>query len=250
MPRWIESKAFVLHSRPLGERDKLCSFFTHREGKIRAVAKGARRLQSRFGASLEPLSEVHLWYGEREGRELVTLRQCELIESIFDVGGTPEGEELIHHMVELVDEFCPPHQPNDKVYRLLRAALSCLRTLRGRQAELLRLYFDVWMLRLSGFFPSVDRCAACEGRISGEEPVFLGLEGRPECAACQSTGRGIILSPLMRRDLRALLSEPPEQWIARTGMEIWVSQFMSFLRRFISVVLEKELNTERFRGFS
>lgn len=247
MAQWVETKAYVLYARPLGERDKLCSFFTQRTGKVRGVAKGARRLHSRFGASLEPLSEVRLWYGEREGRELVTIGQCELIESVFDIGSTPEGEQLIHHLVELVDEFCPPHQPNDRIYRLLRAILSSLRVVEGDRARLLKLYFDVWMLRLSGFFPSLDRCAECEVLVPRKEAIFLTVEGRPECVACQSAVRGIILSPLMRRDLRALLTEPPDRWIARAGMETWSDQFVEFLRQFLSHVLEKELKTERLQ---
>src|SRR5262245_47787076 len=80
-----ESEAIVLRSFPLGEGDRLVSFFSRTYGRLRGVASGARRPKSRFGGTLEPLTYLRIWYYERENRDLVRISQTELIESFIDV---------------------------------------------------------------------------------------------------------------------------------------------------------------------
>lgn len=243
-----QSNAFVLQSYPLREADKICVFFTRDEGKIRGVARGARKIRSRFGASLEPLSEVVVDYYEKEGRELVTIRNCELLRSFFDQESLPEGEAMIHYLVELIDHFSPPHEPNEKVYRLISAITSCLRA-PVQQWPRLMLYFEVWMLKLSGFFPQLDRCMRCGRFVPPHEALSITSEGRPECLPCQSSSEGIILVPVMRQEIGFLLSEPPAQWMKRRSDLRLLRPFVRFVRRLTHRVLETEVKAERFIEF-
>src|SRR6202050_1362412 len=79
-----ESEAIVLRSFPRGEADRLVSFFSRSSGRVRGVARGARRVKSQFGSTLETLTYVRIWFYERETRDLVRISQCELIESFMD----------------------------------------------------------------------------------------------------------------------------------------------------------------------
>ena len=79
-----ESEAIILRSFPLGEGDRLISFFSRAEGRLRGVASGARKPKSRFGSTLELFSYVRVWYYERETRDLVRISQCDLIESFME----------------------------------------------------------------------------------------------------------------------------------------------------------------------
>src|SRR5579884_85821 len=79
------SEAFVLRTYPLRESDLIVSFLTRDEGKLRGVARRARRLKSSFGSGLERLSQVRISYFQKENRELVRLDSCELIRSQFDL---------------------------------------------------------------------------------------------------------------------------------------------------------------------
>ena len=78
-----ESEAIILRSYPLGEGDRLVSFLSRSTGRLRGVARGARRPKSRFGSTLEPLSHIRIWFYERETRDLVRINQCELIRSFL-----------------------------------------------------------------------------------------------------------------------------------------------------------------------
>ena len=77
----IETEGLVLKSYGLAEADKIVVFLTEEYGLVRGVAKGARRLRSKFGSSLEPFSIVRLTYFQKEERELVSIRQSESLRS-------------------------------------------------------------------------------------------------------------------------------------------------------------------------
>src|SRR5579885_3301119 len=96
----LESEALILRSFPLGEADRLVSFLSRTEGRLRGVAAGARRPKSRFGSTLELFSYVRIWFYERETRDLVRINQCERIDSFLDA----EREYVAGLTVALVSE--------------------------------------------------------------------------------------------------------------------------------------------------
>lgn len=243
-----DTNAFVLQNYALQEADKICVFFTRDYGKIRGVARGAKKIRSRFGASLEPLSEVALTYLEKEGRELVTIRNCELLRSLFQVEIIPEGEAFIHYIVELIDLFSAPHEPNEKVYRLISAVRDCL-VGGAPDWRQLRLYFELWLLKLSGFFPHPDQCVRCGRVVPRAEPVWVTAQGRPECLACQSGSAGVILAPLLRQEIGLMLTMSPATWIERRCQPELLRPFHLFVRGLIRQVLETEIRAERFIQF-
>src|SRR5215831_13719951 len=77
--------AYVLRTYSLAEADKICVFLTREMGKVRGVAHGARKMKSRFGSALELFTEVSLTFFQREGRELVSISNCEIVHSHFQV---------------------------------------------------------------------------------------------------------------------------------------------------------------------
>ena len=76
-----QSEAIVLRSYPLREADLLVTLFTRAEGKLRGVAKAAKKSKRRFGGSLEPLTRVTLYWEDRARQELARLDACEVLES-------------------------------------------------------------------------------------------------------------------------------------------------------------------------
>src|SRR5271156_2239611 len=79
------SEAFVLQTWPFREGDLIVSFLSRDLGKLRGVARRARRPKSGFGSGLERLSHIRMSYFQRENRELVNLDSCELVHSQFAV---------------------------------------------------------------------------------------------------------------------------------------------------------------------
>src|SRR3954471_23320680 len=122
-----ESEAVILRTYPMREADLLVTLFTRQEGKIRGVARAAKKSKRRFGGALEPLTYVHAYYEDRERQELTRLDSCEVIESPLASEVSYPRAVALGHLAELLDELLPDREANDAVFRLTLAVLSSLR---------------------------------------------------------------------------------------------------------------------------
>ena len=98
------AEALVLRTYKLGEADRIVVFLTRDRGKKRGVAPNARKSRKRFGAALEPLTEVRVAYFEKEHRELVGLNYAEPVRSPLSAT-SPEALGYSHYFAELIDEW-------------------------------------------------------------------------------------------------------------------------------------------------
>src|SRR5216684_9248863 len=203
----VNTDAIVLRTYNLAEADRIVLCLTRDAGLVRAVAKGARRMKSRFGAALEPFTFIRLDFYEKENRELVTISQAEILKSNFDLAAHPDSTDALSYIAELVSEFAPPHEANDKLYRMVKACIDALASFADRPDMVVR-YFEVWLLRLAGLFPDLSACARCNKRFVDAELVYVGSEARPQCRTC-SHGMGSVLSIEIRRSLAATQNLAP-----------------------------------------
>src|SRR5215467_8807657 len=154
-----ETEAIILKTFPLGEADRLVSFFGRTSGRMRGVAAGARRLKNRYGSTLEVLSHVQLWYVERETRDLVRIQQCELLESFHKAQSDYALSTGLAVVSEVSEQVLPEHETAEAMFRLL---LLTVREIERTAAWQLPLsYFAFWTVRLDGYLPLLDRCAKC-----------------------------------------------------------------------------------------
>ncbi len=151
------SESLVIRSFPFGEADLIVSYLTRDQGKLRGVAKRARRPKSSFGAGLERLSHVRMAYYQKENRELTTLDSCELIRSPFGLLSNYETGIALDYMAELTEELLPQGEPNEKHFRLLLSVLDYLHAAKGEAKAVwpATLYFALWAVRLAGFLPAL-----------------------------------------------------------------------------------------------
>ena len=152
MPAQV-SETFVLRTYPFREADLIVSFFTRDQGKLRGVARRARRPKSAFGSGLERLSQVRMAYVLRENAELANLTSCELIDSQFGLQADYTCSLALDFFTEVTDQLMPPHEPNEKYFRLLKATLEFLRS--GGSVWSAVDYFTVWSVRLAGVLPEL-----------------------------------------------------------------------------------------------
>ncbi len=148
------SETYILRSYPLRESDLIVSFLTRDQGKLRGVAKRARKPKNSFGAGLERLSHVRLSYFQRENRELVTLDSSEIIRSQFDLMRSYEAGVALDFLAEVTDQIIPAGEPNERFFRLLNAVLDHLHA--GGAVWTAVTYFSLWAVRLSGILPEMN----------------------------------------------------------------------------------------------
>jgi DNA repair protein RecO (recombination protein O) len=145
------AEALVLRTYKLGEADRIVVFLTRDRGKKRGVAPNARKSRKRFGAALEPLTEVRVSYFEKEQRDLVGLNYAEPVRSPL-VAASPEALGYSHYFAELIDEWAAEADVDERLFRLGTSALEAL--VSGVPADALARYFECWLLRLQGVYPA------------------------------------------------------------------------------------------------
>ncbi len=209
-----ETEALVLRTYNLAEADKIVVCLTRAHGLVRGVAKGSRRLKNRFGAALEPFTLVKLSYFQKENQELASLGQTEILSSYFNISSDAETYAALCYMAELVIDFSPPHQPNEKLFRMVRACIEAIAQNPSDLQTILR-YFEVWILKLEGFLPDIARCGDCGDSFDEKRIPFLSSDLTLRCRAC-SHGSGTALSRHLYGQLKATHKLAPQLFAAES----------------------------------
>jgi DNA repair protein RecO (recombination protein O) len=206
MPTQV-SESFILRTYPFREADLIVSFFTREQGKLRGVARRARKPKSPFGAGLERLSHVRVAYFLRENAELASLSSCETMESGFGVQADYGCSLALDYFTEVSDHLLPPHEPNEKFFRLLKAMIEHLRA--GGDVWSAVDYFTLWAVRLTGVLPEL--------RVSDETAILVeemftkplsGLAGREWNKSTMSMLRRNLVRAIEQHVERRMLTVP------------------------------------------
>ncbi|HKZ77650.1 MAG TPA: DNA repair protein RecO [Pyrinomonadaceae bacterium] len=188
----LETEAIVLRSYDLGEADKIVVCLTRGAGLVRAVARGCRKLHNRFGAALEPFTLINITCYFKENQELIALRQAEILKSHFNLTAQPETLSGLAYMGDLIVEFSPPYQPNEKLFRMLKACLEAIAT-SPPDLQVVQRYFEIWLLKLEGFLPDLNCCVECHRTFKENDRIFFNVDLGLRCRSC-SQGAGSLLS--------------------------------------------------------
>ncbi len=202
-----QSESIILRSFNVGEQDKIVVFFSRDKGILRGVAKGARKFGNRFGSSLEPLSWVKIFYYEKERKELVTVSNCDIIESFFEIQKDLKIHFTLSYYAELVEEFFPSRAKEDVLFRLLISVLQAIKG--GGDLNLLTAYFEAWFLKINGLLPDLKRCKQCYQEIA----KFGWLSPKKDgvyCGRCASHKKEKIM-PFQATFLQWIKKNPPPE---------------------------------------
>lgn len=238
-----ESEALVLRTYPFRESSLVVSFIARDQGKLRGVARGARRLKSRFGAGLERLAHVRMFYFQRENRDLVNLDSCELVNSQFGVLGDYSLGVALDFLAEVSEQLLPEHEPNDPYFRLLLLVLDYLRECGAAALWPALTYFSLWAVKLGGWLPELSACVSCGVEIPAQERTYFtrSLPGlvcekcRPSNAWTLSAESRAAAEEMLHVSLRKLT---PRQWDRRIAADL-----RQFLLQRLEEHLERKLVT-------
>jgi DNA repair protein RecO (recombination protein O) len=228
-----ESEAIVLRTYPLREADLLVTLFTRAEGKVRGVARAAKKSKRRFGGALEPLTYVRAFYEDREGQELARLDSCEVLESPLASEVSYPRAVALAHVAELLDELLPDREANDAVFRL---ALSVLAGLRGAEIWMPVTYFELWMTRLMGYLPEFSECMVCGRALNGHRAFFHALADGLVC-----TDDKRLASSEMTAESRALAGQMFRAPLESFARQPWPRERAADLRKFLMQALQRHI---------
>ena len=226
------SEAFVLQTWPFKEGDLIVSFLTRDFGKLRGVARRARRPKSGFGSGLERLSHIRMSYFQRETRELVNIDSCDLLHSQFAVLNDFASACTLDFIAEVSEQLLPAAEPSEKYFRLVTAVLDYLKTGSAWTAVT---YFSLWAVKLAGLLPALHVCMECGLHLENRAWFSRHRHGL-YCDNCADRGMWE-LTPESRLIAEEILHTP----IAQLPPRKWTQQIAADLRRFLAQQMENQI---------
>jgi DNA repair protein RecO (recombination protein O) len=229
-------QAIVIRRRDFGEADRLLTLVTDRHGKLRVIAKGVRRTQSRMAGHLEPFARSSLLIAR--GRNLDIVTQAQVIEPFLALR---ESEVAIAHAgywADVIDALTVEHQENLAAFATLRGALAAAN--RGEDLFLTTRVVETELLIATGFAPEVLSCVACGAGLQPVVNAFSFEAGGVLCPACRSVDPGAtpisanalkVLRILFRGESSRLRSLPLSRQLQREIEQVLVNYLRHVIER-------------------
>ena len=243
MSRTYSTQAIVLRRRNLAETDKIVVLFTRELGKLSAVAKGARRPQSRIAGATEPPTFLRALMAV--GRDLDVVTQCETKESFLELRADLDRLVYCSYLLEMTDTLLEERLPHPDLFDLLLSALYLLNG--GADGLALSAAFSLQAAEDAGFGPMLDSCVGCHEPVGSGVAGYSVRMGGVLCRACRGASRDVIRFPASARNMAVQLLDHDLPTIARL---MWPRRdalgLTRVLRRHIEHRTEKKLKSAEF----
>ena len=242
----FKTPSVIIRTKSFGETDKLLTFFTQQFGKIKGIAKGAKRSKKRFSGTLELFSLVRLIFFEKSTTGLTRVEQCDLIEPFSEIREDIKKVGYASYFMELTDEMVGERESNRELFELLVKLLAHINS-RNFSEGTLRI-FEIRLLSILGYQPNLDNCALCRRVFQQNEKTWFSPSKGG--AICQRCSQGIEdLSSISRGTLK-LLIRGGEIDFKKIDRLIFSRQALEesreILSKFICFHLNKDLKSLRF----
>jgi DNA repair protein RecO (recombination protein O) len=242
--RSFRVEAVVLRHADWGEADRLLTLYTRERGKVRALAKGARKIRSRKAGHLEPFTHVTLQLAR--GRDLFIVTQADTVDAYLPIHENLVKTSHAAYVVELLDRFTyEDDTENHKIFQLLTDALARLE--KETDPWLVIRYYEVQLLDLLGYRPHLFECANCAKEIRAEDQFFSAAQGGVLCPDCGAGLPGVwrvsvealkYLRHFQRSDYAGARRARP---VPEVGSEV-----EALLQHYVTYLLERTLNSPGF----
>jgi len=241
--RSLSTEVVVLRHTDWGEADRLLGLFSREAGKLRAIAKGVRKLRSRKAGHLEPFTRVRILLAH--GRDFWIVTQAETVDAYL-----PVREDLLRtayaaYVIELLDRFTYEEGENRALYQLLVETLERISTQPDPFSGVR--YYEIRLLDLLGFRPELIHCVRCGNEIKAQDQFFDAASGGAVCPRCGehvSTARPVSMEVLkfLRHYQRSTFREA-----SRVDLPPGVRREMEgLLNYYLTYWLERNLNSPSF----
>lgn len=237
------TQAIIIKSFTIKEADILLTLFTPRMGKLQALAKGGRKLTSKLVGHVEPLTCTEL--ALTRGRNLDIVTQVETVDSMSPLKTNLEALSKGIYLAELVDGFAVEGSENSELYDLFLSVLLSL--CENPDDELVLRYFEIHLLRTSGFMPELQSCVDCSNSIEPDDHLFSPQSGGVLCTSCASKHPEALSLSLTGLKVLRFLQRADIQEIMSVNVPMSVLRELGYkLSATIRYWLERELRSVTF----
>jgi DNA repair protein RecO (recombination protein O) len=238
-----KTEAILLRSLDYGESDRIVTFYTRDYGKLRGIAKGARRSRKRFANALELFCRSHIVFS-RKGRDSLALVEESRVHHHFEqIRQDLKKTLMASYLIDLTDQFTLEDKINEELFQLLNdflAQIDC-----SDCADTLLRFFEMRLLVCVGYQPVLDRCVMCQAPLNGAEIYHFHVRaGGIRCGACQQTDEGSLpVSPGTVKTLLMSRGMDPTKMNRLLMSERSAHESRQIMTHFIRHLLGRELKS-------
>jgi DNA repair protein RecO (recombination protein O) len=245
MPRdhTYRTEAIVLRRRDFGEADRLLTLFSREYGKIRAIAKGARKPQSRKTGHVELFMRTRFLIAQ--GRNLDIVTQAEMVEGYNRLRDDLVRTTYASYAVELLDRFTAEEDRNAQLYDLLSDTLRWLA--RSNNLLLAARYYELHLLSLLGYRPQLFQCVNCGESIEEQDQYFSAELGGLLCPNCRQVD--VKARPISAPAVKVLRFLQSRQWAAAQNLHLrreLHTELEEVMYHYLTYILERNLKSADF----
>lgn len=202
-----KTETIILGDSDLGDQDKVITLFSKDYGKLKAVAKGARRLKSRFSPAIQMLSYVTAVFYESRRIDMDTLNECQINSSFLGIRNDLLRLAYGYYIAELVVKFVQGSENLRFLFDLLLKTLFALEKTSKEGLFTVVRAFELKMLTVLGYKPFLEGCIDCGRALRKSNSLyFSGYEGGILCPSCSKDKTGRVISPNAVQWMRFLLT--------------------------------------------
>ncbi len=246
MPRELRSfrvSAIVLKQYDQGEADRMLTLYTLERGKLRALAKGVRKVRSRKAGHLEPFTYVSIQLAT--GRNWYVISQAESQNAYPNLRENLEKIGYASYAVELVDKFTFEEEENAPLFRLLNQTMSRLDN-NDPPFSVVR-YYELRMLDLLGFRPELQTCVVSGEEIQAQDQYFSAVLGGAVSPQAGKDLAGVVPVSMLALKYLRHYQRSSYQEACRAQISPDIQQEMEILMQYyLTYLLERGLNTPAF----
>ena len=237
----VKTKALVIREQPYQDHDKLLTLFTEKEGKQRAIAKGARRRKSGMASAVQLFAFSEMVY--YPGKNFASINEARLIESFYPLRDDINLMTLASYITELLDVFYEFYQGSDVILKGVTHILYYLATGKAQNNESLALALQLKLCKLNGIGPVLDRCVHCGETI--ELTGFSESAGGTVCLRCLNPGGEKLAAKEL--DILRFCMRSPFKVVCETAFdERSVRGLFKMMNFYISKHLDRKLKSFEF----
>lgn len=252
-PRTYSTEAIILRRTDSGEADRVLTLMTPEVGKVRVIAKGARKITSRKAGHIDLFMRSQLLLAQGHSFDIVT--QADVIDAHRELREDVLRMSYAHYLGELTDQFAQEGQEDTGLYHLLVFGLNRLSS--TNDARLVVRQFELQLLAASGYKPELFKCAST-GHALEVDQVDVANAGRiltawsPAMGGTLSKGAGQLArdsSPLTYSALLLLRALQTQDFDTVAALAITPEvheQAERVMYRYMTYVLERTLKSVQF----
>jgi len=224
-----------------GEADRILTVLTERLGKIKALAKGVRKISSKLAGNLEPYNLLQLEMSE--GKTFFVVTSSEIIEC-FDCDKSLSKSTRAVYMAEIIDKVFGEGEKNVQAFEIF---VEALKNIASPGQELTLRFYELKILEQAGFKPDFYHCAGCGVKLQAGKNYLNKMSGALLCADC---GRHTGVSEKIDDEIIKLL-----RLLQLRGMEVcqkikcspnYVREAENILDQLLQNALERELKSKKY----